>query len=327
MQPRPNLSLSTLLVVISVLAVAGGLATVYFTSPQSFDLGRLTLLQAIIAPESSPSPSATPSLTPVPPSPTLAPTVTASRQAITYLPTDTDTPAGQPSTVPLASVTSTATGVLLPFDVRALAVVSDRVGSQLVRVHTAPNGAVMIAAIPAGTVVQVLFGSAVVDGVEWLPVRLSPGRAGWVAGYLLTITVQRPGDSGTAEVTDIPTATATPTPPGPTSHAPPKTAAPAATHTSAAATPTSSIATVNPGQTLPPINPPTPTWTPIPVANTNTPTQAPSNTPVTPSATTPPQDTATFTPIPADTNTPIPSETSAPADTPTDIPTAENTPG
>jgi len=65
--------------------------------------------------------------------------------------------------------------------------VTPLVGSQTVRVRDLPGGSQIVAAIPAGTVVQVLFGRSVVDGIEWLQIRLPSGRVGWVAGYLLTL--------------------------------------------------------------------------------------------------------------------------------------------
>jgi len=279
MSNRHNLPVNGLLILISLLAVAGGVATVLVTSPLSFNLAQSALLQAIIAPDNTPTATATPSSTLVPPSPTVAPTATASQPSISLLPTGTGTPTPQPSSTAgsSATATATATNVLMAPDVWALAVVSTRVGSQLVRVHDSPNGDVIVAVIPGGTVVQVLYGSAVVDGVEWLPVRLGTGRGGWVAGYLLTITLARPGGTGTAEGPGTETPTDTPQPataqPGSTNHAPPPTPPPSATP--------------NPTDTA--VNLATVAQTSHPVIRTNTPPPPPpSNTPVTPPPSTTP---------------------------------------
>ena len=74
-----------------------------------------------------------------------------------------------------------------------------RAGAMIVRVRDLPNGAQVIADLQGGPVVQVLFGRSVVDSVEWLQVRLSNGQVGWVAGYLLTITLERPAGTDTTE--------------------------------------------------------------------------------------------------------------------------------
>jgi hypothetical protein len=190
-------------------------------------------------------------------------------------------------------------------------------------VHDVPNGSQLVAAIPAGTVVQVLYGVAVVDGVTWLPVRLANGRTGWVADYLLVITLQRPAGTGTVVAFGTP-ATDTPTPmPAATNgnSAPPKTAVPAPSQTASPAP------TVGPGTSVPPspTHAPTaaPTQTPtiaVIVIDTNTPAPATvTNTPVPSSTTNPtPVDTATTPPTDTNTDTPQPSETPV---TPTDAPT------
>jgi hypothetical protein len=285
MHRRPNFPVNTVLIIISLLAVAGGLASVFVASPQSFDLGRLALLGAIIAPENTPNPSSTPSLTPEPASPTAVPTATASKQRIAILATDTSTPTDLPPSPARSTATPTATGVILPADVRALAIVTMRVGAALVRIHDSPNGAVLVAAIPGGTPLQVLFGSASVDGVEWLPVRLASGRVGWVAGYLLTITLERAvgTDTALATATEADTATTVPATaqPGPTSQAPPPTAVP----------------TALPNPTETPVNLPTVAQTTHPVIKTSTPRP--------PLPTLPPStDTPLATQAPPPTNTP-----------------------
>jgi len=198
-----------MLIFISVAAVVGGLAIVAVTSPQSLDIRRfLTFLQPTEAPTATLGPTATPSatLTPEPPTSTLEPSATALLRT-----TATATNTQPPPTPGGPTLTPTATRVVLPPDVRALAVITDKVGTLTARVRDVPDGAEVIAALPAGAGVQVLFGSQVVNGVEWVPVRLNRGRTGWVARFLLVFVVERPPGTLTPE---------TPAPAGRPEHAP-----------------------------------------------------------------------------------------------------------
>jgi hypothetical protein len=78
-------------------------------------------------------------------------------------------------------------------DVRAIGIVTVAEGVNTARVRDKPNGPTPVAAVPAGTVVEVLFGQVSVDGVDWLQVRLASGQVGWMAEFLLTLTRERPG--------------------------------------------------------------------------------------------------------------------------------------
>src|SRR5262245_42326629 len=127
MQPRFSLS-ATLLILVAVLAVGGGVATALITSPQSFDLSRFALMRPSLTPAKTPDPSATATESPLPP--TLTPDPVVSAVLPIYLPTETETHLAPPMTdTPGPSPTRTATNWPLPLDVWALARITDRVGA------------------------------------------------------------------------------------------------------------------------------------------------------------------------------------------------------
>lgn len=284
MPPPRSSPLSIMLILLSIAAVVGGLAIVAVTSPQSLDLSRfLPFLQATAAPTVTPGPTATPSATLTPPPATDTPVApNTAPPLVTSTPTNTEPPPtpGGPTRTP------TATRIVLPTDVRALAVITDKVGTLTARVRDVPDGAQVIAALPAGTGVQVLFGSQIVNGVEWVQVRLNRGRVGWVARFLLVFVVERPPG------------TLTPATPGPTQPQPtsvPNTQAPANTQ--------------GPQNTAPPPA----SDTPVPASST------PTNT------VPPPPPTATASPTEKPTETLVPTETASPTEaaTATETPTNE----
>ena len=295
-----------MLVTISLAAVLGGLAIVAITSPQSLDLRRfLPFLQPTAAPTrtASPTGTATVTLTPEPDTATPEP----SRTSAPALVTSTAAPL-QPSDTPGGPTrTPTPTKVFLPPDVRALATITDKIGTLTARVRNVPDGTEVVAALPAGASVQVLFGSQMVNGVEWVPVRLGQGRTGWIARFLLVFVVERPPGTITPD-TPAPAAT-TPVPPtqGPANTQPPantpapgNTPIPSATNAQATAT-----RTRTPSQ-------------PAPATATRTPTAKPSETLVpteTPTATPSPTDPATATATDTETPTTEPSATEEPTAT------------
>jgi cytoskeletal protein RodZ len=175
--------MNLLLVLVAILAVAGGLAVVIVTSPQSWQAGPATWIQTLIAtPTPFPTPvppTATP--TDVPATATLVPTAHPTGQAITITlaPTETETPA--------PAVTPSETPEALPTDVTALAVVVVQSAGSA-RVRNQPGGDTVVAAVPSGTQVQVLGGRVEFNNVVWLQVRVAGGQIGWIADFLLRIT-------------------------------------------------------------------------------------------------------------------------------------------
>ena len=179
---------NTLLVLVAVLAVVGGLAIVAATSPQSFQLGSLLGLfgvaSATPAATSTSAPTASPTL--AEPTATVEGTPTRRPTLLPALVTSTALPA---TPAPLAS--PTATEVQLPLDAVALAEVQaqDALNG---RVRDLPNGDVVIAVVPNGEQVYVLQGQQAIGNVVWMEVRLADGQTGWMADFLLKIIYRRP---------------------------------------------------------------------------------------------------------------------------------------
>ena len=175
--------MSLLLVLVAILAMAGGLAVVIVTSPQSWQAGPATWIQAFIT-TPTPFPTAAPptaTQTEVPATATLVPTArpTGPAAVVTLAATEADTATPEP--------TVTETPEALPTDVTALAVVVvESAGSA--RVRNQPGGDTVVAAVPSGTQVQVLGGRVEFNNVVWLQVRVAGGQIGWIADFLLRIT-------------------------------------------------------------------------------------------------------------------------------------------
>lgn len=180
---------NTLLALVAILAVVGGLAIVAATSPQSFQLDSLVKLfggasatpaaTATVAPTASATlaePTATIEATPTR-RPTLAPAL------VTSTPDDTATPA--------ISATPTATEIVLPADAVALAEVQVE-ESFNGRVRNLPDGNEVIAVVPNGTQLYILQGRHQIDTVVWMEVRLLTGETGWMADFLLKIIYSQP---------------------------------------------------------------------------------------------------------------------------------------
>jgi Bacterial SH3 domain len=171
-----------LLVVVAIMAVVGGLAIVIVTSPQSWQYGPAAWIQALVH-TPTPFPTAVPPTaapTAVPNTPTAAPTVRpTSRVTPTFGATEaeTATPDLAPSETPSP----------LPTDVIALAVVVVQ-NAESARVRNEPGGDTVVAAVPAGTEVQVLGGKVEFNNVVWLQIRVAGGQVGWIADFLLRIT-------------------------------------------------------------------------------------------------------------------------------------------
>ena len=195
--PR-NSQANALLIIVSLLAVVGGLAIVLVTSPQSLQLFQNSFLPARAT--DAPSPSASPIASDTPPASATA-TASATRVLTTAAPTAVS-PTPRPTTSPTPSPTPTfsivqLTDVALPADARGLAVVKPLADSQTARVRDLPSGSKLVAAVAGGTRLQVLFGDVMADDVEWVEVRLDTLQTGWIARSLITFTYERPGLTST----------------------------------------------------------------------------------------------------------------------------------
>lgn len=181
---------NTLLALVAILAVVGGLAIVAVTSPQSFQLDGLARLfggasatpaaTATVAPTATATlaePTATIEVSPTR-RPTLAPALVTSTAAPA---TDTPPPAASPSATPIE----------LPADAVALAEVQVQEAVNG-RVRNLPDGNEVIAVVPNGTQLYILQGRQQIDNVVWMEVRLMDGVTGWMADFLLQIIYSRP---------------------------------------------------------------------------------------------------------------------------------------
>ena len=189
--PHPQSQVYKLLFVVAVLAVVGGLGIVIVTSPQSWRLGPVAWFQSQV---SSP--------TPVAPTDTPPPTASATLEPPTPTGTPTTEPTPRPSRTPTGTpevptetarppATPTATQIVLPQNAAALARV-DLDGAANGRVRNAPNGDTVIAVLPEGTEVYMLFNQVTIDGIVWVEVETVDGTvSGWMADFLLEIVFQR----------------------------------------------------------------------------------------------------------------------------------------
>ncbi len=194
--------INSLLIIVALMAVVGGLTIVIIMSPQSWELGPAAWLQGPpptltpVPPSATPAPTGTPTATVITPTPAASATATATTLAPSETPTVdlsatailTGTEAGAVPPTPGPVITSNT----LPEDVFGLAVVSLSPGATSGRLRDAPNGETILAAVPNGTNVQVLFGRIEADGNMWVQVRLESGTEGWMAEFLLRYTVRRP---------------------------------------------------------------------------------------------------------------------------------------
>ena len=177
-QPQVN----TLLLIVAVLAVVGGLAIVIVTSPQSWQYGPATWIQAMLTTPTKVLPTATePTATPspVPTQPTATPTAQSTVLVFTATPTVLISPT--------PTLTPTDTPIPVPPDVLALGTVTTQ-GTNTARVRNQPGGDTVVAALANGTQVQVLGGKIQFQGVTWLQIRLPNGQVGWIADFLVHIT-------------------------------------------------------------------------------------------------------------------------------------------
>lgn len=144
------------------------------------DLQQPVSLQLIVIPITKLDPLIPPTFTPTPtPGPTATPTRTP-----TATPQATSTPTSTPTETPTPTNTPTVTPTYTPTPVLAYIFRTGNAGSFL---RDAPNGNTIPGIIPEGAPVFILYGRAIVDGVEWIHVRDSFGREGWVRSDVLYI--------------------------------------------------------------------------------------------------------------------------------------------
>ncbi|MCK4978544.1 MAG: DUF389 domain-containing protein [Anaerolineales bacterium] len=154
------------------------------------------------------TPTFTPTFTSTPgpsPTPTKTATPTATR---TPLPTETATPTN--------TATSTATATSTPTPA-----VAEAYNTYLpsMRLRQWPEGPAIGPPLREGTLLIVLYGREVVNGLVWVEVKDAEGRRGWIAETYLTVITPTATKTPTASATatDTPTATSTPSPAVPTS--------------------------------------------------------------------------------------------------------------
>jgi hypothetical protein len=196
--------INSLLIIVALLAVVGGLTIVIVMSPQSWELGPAAWLQGPpptltpVPPSATPPPTGTPTATVITPTPAASATATATTLAPTETPTvDLSATAVLTGTEAAGSPVPATPGPVvtsnnLPEDVFGLAVVTLSPGATSGRLRDTPNGETILAAVPNDTNLQVLFGRIEADGNMWVQVRLEDGTEGWMAEFLLRYTVRRP---------------------------------------------------------------------------------------------------------------------------------------
>jgi cytoskeletal protein RodZ len=189
--PQPRSQINKLLVLVAILAVAGGLSIVIVTSPQSWQWGPVAWFESRVASPTAPAPTAAAaaSETPTPePSASTTPATTPPTAALARTATATER---RPTETTTSTPTPTATEIVLPANVVALARV-ELSGASNGRVRNAPAGDTVIAVLPAGTEVYVLPNPVVIDGIVWVEVLTFTGTRGWMADFLLEIVYPRP---------------------------------------------------------------------------------------------------------------------------------------
>jgi hypothetical protein len=196
---RPYQQFTSLIVVVAALALVGGVAIVLLTSGDS-----LSLAPDIWFGSASPQPTlaapATATATPAAvgqatDAPTQAPVATQAPSTQTGLPTEAATQSALTETLPPVSQAVTAEVVLQ---------------GVAARLRDAPGGHV-VGALLRGTLVEVLDGREVQDGVTWVEVRDPSGLTGWMAEDLLQI-VEEPPPAATVTLTLVPASSLTPLP-------------------------------------------------------------------------------------------------------------------
>lgn len=152
-------------------------------------LQRPTALQLVVIPMTQLDPLVPPTFTPTPtptatPTPSATPTPPPSATATpipTATATQTPTPSFTSTPTQTATPSPTSTETLTPTPVPAVIANTGGLGAFL---RDAPGGKV-IAALPEGTPVEILYRRETANNIEWVEVRDAQGRIGWVAAQFL----------------------------------------------------------------------------------------------------------------------------------------------
>lgn len=181
---------NTLLALVAILAVVGGLAIVAATSPQSFQLDSLAGLfgRASATPAATVTVAPTATATVAEPTATMAVSPTRRPTLVPALVTSTAGPATETAT---PAAPPSATPITLPADAIALAQVEVQEAVNG-RVRNRPDGDEVIAIVPNGTQLYILQGQQQIGDVIWVEVRLMDGVTGWMADFLLQILYRQP---------------------------------------------------------------------------------------------------------------------------------------
>lgn len=166
-----------------ILTLQTGIAT-ELQRPVSFKLIYVptVILDPLVPPTQTATPLPNPTETPTATAtPTHTPTATA-----TFTVTPTHTPTATATNTPTATATNTPTQTPTFTPTPASAVVVGFNGQGVV-VRDAPNGRI-IATLPERAPVQILYGYAAVDGIEWVEIRDVLNRVGWVQKRFLAVT-------------------------------------------------------------------------------------------------------------------------------------------
>lgn len=139
----------------------------------------MTQLDPLVPPTFTPTPTPTATLTPSA-TPTPTPSATATNTPIATL-TQTPTPTATPTPTQTATPSPTPTETLTPTPIPAVIANTGGLGAFL---RDAPAGKV-IAALPEGTPVEILYRRETANNMEWVEVRDAQGRIGWVAAQFL----------------------------------------------------------------------------------------------------------------------------------------------
>ncbi len=152
-------------------------------------LQRPTALQLIVIPMAQLDPLVPPTFTPTPTStatqtPSATPTPTPSATATnTPTATMTQTPTPTETLTPTQTATPSPTPTETPTPTPIPAVIANT-GGLGAFLRDAPGGKV-IAALPEGTPVEILYRREIANNIEWVEVRDAQGRIGWVAAQFL----------------------------------------------------------------------------------------------------------------------------------------------
>jgi hypothetical protein len=183
---------------VAALSLMAGLIVVIVTSPDSIRIGSQSQLPVVTETAAATAPitasadgtqgaaSSTVEATGVVAGASPTPVAATVTPFPTFTPRPTDAPAVTPT------ITPTLFPTLAPDAVAIGVIVTQNNSTARLRSLPGLEGKV-IAAVPAGDLVQVLGNATKVDDIAWLPVRLNSGLNGWIADALVVpLTTPKP---------------------------------------------------------------------------------------------------------------------------------------